>query len=242
LTAPLLIAGTGGFGNPNRPNLPGLDAFTGEVLHASQYRGPGRFAGQHVVIVGAGISAVQIGVELARHARVTLATRSPVSYVPQRPLGRDIHFWFTTLGIDHLPIGPQLRSKPTVPVFDTGTYRTAINADRPRRAPLFTDIDGTRVTWADGHSEQVDTIVLATGYRADLGYLTELGALDPTGAPQQLRGLSTTHPGLGYVGLEWQRSLASASLRGVGRDADYVTSRLLRRTSDRTRCCAALRS
>jgi hypothetical protein len=74
------------------------------------------------------------------------------------------------------------------------------------------------------------------------GNSAELGALDPTGAPEQLRGLSCTHPGLGYVGLEWQRSLASASLRDVGRDADYVTSRLLRRTSDRTRCCAALRS
>jgi hypothetical protein len=59
-------------------------------------------------------------------------------------------------------------------------------------------------------------------------------------APQHLRGLSTTHPGLGYVGLEWQRSLASASLRGVGRDADYVIRRLVRPTSDRTRFCAAL--
>jgi putative flavoprotein involved in K+ transport len=194
------------------------------------------------VIVGAGNSAVQIGVELARHARVTLATRSPVTYVPQRPLGRDVHFWFTVLGIDHLPIGPQLRAKPTVPVFDTGTYRAAVNADRPRRVALFTGIDGNRVTWADGRSEQVDTILLATGYRRDLGYLAELGAVNPAGAPQHLRGLSTTHPGLGYVGLEWQRSLASASLRGVGRDADYVIRRLVRPTSDHTRFCAALGS
>ncbi|MCH6165234.1 flavin-containing monooxygenase [Pseudonocardia alaniniphila] len=242
LTTPLLIAATGGFGNPYRPPLPGLDAFTGEILHASEYRSPDRFAGQHVVIVGAGNSAVQIGVELAHHARVTLATRNAVTFVPQRPLGRDLHYWFTAFGIDHLPIGPQLRNKPTVPVFDTGAYRSAINADQPRRVPLFTDVDGARVTWPDGHSEHVDTILLATGYRPDLGYLAKLGALDRTGAPQQLRGLSTTHPGLGYVGIEWQRSLASASLRGVGRDADYVTAHLLRRVNVRARCCAALRS
>jgi putative flavoprotein involved in K+ transport len=238
LTAPLLIAATGGFGNPYRPPLPGLDAFTGEVLHAGRYRSPERFAGQHVVIVGAGNSAAQIAVELARHARVTLTTRAPVKYAGQRPLGRDIHFWSTTLGFDHLPIGPLLRTKPAVPVVDDGRYRHAIEAGRPPRRPMFTGIEGSEVTWSDGQRENVDTILLATGYRPDLRYLAPLGALDATGAPRQERGLSCSHRGLGYVGLEWQRSLASATLRGVGRDAGYVTGRLLRRVGDRSRCCA----
>ena len=239
LTTPLLVAATGGFGNPYRPPLPGVDAFTGKVLHAGEYRVPDEFAGQHVVVVGAGNSAAQIAVELARHTRVTLATRAPVRYATQRPLGRDIHFWSTALGFDHLPIGPLLRTTPAVPVVDDGTYRTALEAGRPPRRPMFTGIDGNQVTWPDGHREHVDTILLATGYRPDLPYLTRLGALDPTGAPRQSRGLSCTHPGLGYVGLEWQRSLASATLRGVGRDAAYVTARLLRLASGRTRCCAA---
>jgi putative flavoprotein involved in K+ transport len=243
LSAPLLIAATGGFGNPYRPALPGLDAFTGEVLHASEYCSPDRFAGQHVVVVGAGNSAAQIAVELARRTRVTLATRNPVTFATQRPFGRDIHFWSTALGIDHLPIGPLLRTEPAVPVLDDGTYRAAIGAGRPPRRPMFSGIDGNQVTWDDGTTEHVDTILLATGYRPDLGYLaTAEGALDPTGAPLQERGLSCTHPGLGYVGLEWQRSLASATLRGVGRDAGYVTGRLLRRTSAPSRCCAAVRT
>jgi len=242
LTTPLLIAATGGFGKPYRPNLPGLDGFAGEVLHASQYRTPERFAGQHVLIVGAGNSAAQIAVELARHTRVTLATRNPVKYAPQRPLGRDIHVWSTRLGIDHLPIGPLLRTKPAVPVLDTGTYRTAINAGRPPRRTMFTAIDGHQVTWPAGRQEHVDSVLLATGYRPDLAYLDPLGALDPAGAPRHLRGLSTTHPGLAYVGLEWQRSLASATLRGVGRDADYVTAKLVRHASGRTQCCAPLRT
>ncbi|WP_436849451.1 hypothetical protein [Streptomyces massasporeus] len=33
-------------------------------------------------------------------------------------------------------------------------------------------------------------------------------------------------PGLAFVGLEWQRSLSSNSLRGVGRDAERITRRL----------------
>jgi putative flavoprotein involved in K+ transport len=241
LTAPLLIAATGGFSTPHRPALPGLDRFAGEVLHAAEYRSPQRFAGQHVVVVGARNSAVQIAVELARHARVTLATRAPITYAPQRLLGRDAHFWSAVVGYDHLPIGHLLRTKPGIPVVDDGTYRAAIDAGRPPRRPMFTQIDGNQVTWPDGHREHVDIILLATGYRPDLGYLAPLGALDPTGAPRQSRGLSCTHPGLGYVGLEWQRSFASATLRGVGRDADYATTRLLRRTATDSRCCAALR-
>jgi putative flavoprotein involved in K+ transport len=88
---------------------------------------------------------------------------------------------------------------------------------------MFTTIDGDTVTWPDGASEHVDTILLATGYRPALSYLDR--------AEQGHRtGTSTVHPGLGYVGLEWQRSFASATLRGVGRDARYVVRRLLRRT------------
>jgi putative flavoprotein involved in K+ transport len=235
LTAPIVIAATGGFANPHRPDLPGLAGFTGEVLHAAEYRSPQGFADQHVVVVGAGNSAAQIAVELATHTRVTLATRSPVRFRAQRPLGRDIHFWSAALGLDHLPIGPLLHSKPPVPVIDSGSYRAAITAGRPPRRELFTDIDGDTLVWADEQRERVDTILLATGYRPAVDYLAPLGALDADGRPRQQRGLSTTHPGLGYVGLEWQRSLASATVRGVARDAAYVVERLRRRATSRIR-------
>ncbi len=235
LVTPMMIAATGGFGNPHRPALPGLAGFTGEVLHAADYRSPQRFAGRHVVVAGAGNSAVQIAVDLATHSRVTLATRNPVRYATQRPLGRDIHFWSTALGIDHLPVGPLLRDKPGVPVLDQGVYRAAVEAGRPPRRALFTAIEGDTVVWAGGEREHVDAILLATGYRPALDYLAPLDALDAEGWPRQSRGLSTSHPGLGYVGLEWQRSLASATLRGVGRDARYVVDRLVRAPR---RCCA----
>lgn len=225
--AHIVIAATGGFGRPHWPELPGLDAFTGTVLHAGEYREPSAFVDQRVVVVGAGNSAVQIAVELARHAQVTLASRAPVKFAPQRPLGRDLHFWLAVTGFDVLPIGHLARSVPAFPVTDTGIYRSAIEAGRPGRRPLFSSIEGSEVSWSDGTREHVDTIILATGYRPEVGYLEVLGALDPRGRPLQSRGLSATHRGLGFVGLEWQRSLASATLRGVGRDAEYVAHRLL---------------
>lgn len=196
------------------------------MLHAADYRSPHSFTGQRIVVVGAGNSAVQIAVELAEHAHVTLATRNPIRYATQRPFGRDLHFWLTVSGLDGLPVGPLLRRHPTVPVLDGGVFHQAVISGRPDRRPSFTACNGTEITWSDARREHVDTILLATGYRPDLEYLRPLGALSPKGLPLHTRGISTTHAGLGYVGLEWQRGLASATLRGVGRDARHVVARL----------------
>ncbi|MFD5474574.1 flavin-containing monooxygenase [Streptomyces sp. NPDC127105] len=219
LAARAVIAATGTFGCPHRPDLPGLETYTGTLLHAADHRTSEPFAGQRVVVVGAGNSAVQIATELAGRARATVATRHPVRFARQRTLGRDLHWWLARTGLDALPAGRFHSTPPTQPVIDNGRYRTAVTSGQPDRRPVFTGIDGAKVTWADGTTEEVDAIVLATGYRPDLGYLTPLGALDSTGHPRHREGMSLTHPGLAYVGLEWQRSLSSNSLRGVGRDA-----------------------
>ncbi|MFD4354294.1 hypothetical protein ACFWPX_17195 [Nocardia sp. NPDC058518] len=55
--------------------------------------------------------------------------------------------------------------------------------------------------------------------------LSDLGAL-VNGYPLHRAGVSTTHPGLVYVGLEFQRSFSSNTLRGVHRDAEHITTAL----------------
>lgn len=115
---------------------------------------------------------------------------------------------------------------------------------------MFTRLDGNGVVWPDGTRERVDAVILATGYRPDLGYLAPTGALDPDGRPLHRGGVSATVPGVGYVGLDYQRAIASATVRGVGRAARYVTRRLIaqragaasgpRLRARRGRCCAAL--
>lgn len=234
VTAGLAVAATGAFGRPHLPHLPGQERFTGQIVHAADYARPGPFAGQRIVVVGAANSAVQIGVELAAHAHVTLATRHAIKFTPARPLGRDVHFWSALSGIDHLPLGHLLTSPPRQPVNDPGGLREAIEHGQPDQRAMFRTLDRAGVRWADGSREDVDTLILATGYRPNLTYLHDLGALAPDGGPRQRRGLSLTHSGLGYVGLEWQRSFASATLRGVGRDAEYVARHLLRAASGRT--------
>ena len=86
---------------------------------------------------------------------------------------------------------------------------------------MLTALDGEHVIWSDGTREVVDTVVFATGYRPHLHYLDALGALTD-GLPRHAGGISTTHPGLAYLGIEFQRSYASNTLRGVHRDAEFI--------------------
>ncbi|GAA2833400.1 flavin-containing monooxygenase [Nonomuraea rubra] len=225
LTAPRLIAATGSFARPHRPALTGQDGFTGQILHAAGYRHPQQVAGRRVIVVGAGNSAVQIAYELADHARVTLASRAPIRFLPQRPLGRDVHHWFRLTGFDRLPLRRAERP-PSQPVLDHGRYRAALRSGRLERRAMFTRLDGDEVIWTGGDREHADVILLATGYRPALDWLARLGALTGDGRPRQRGGLSSTHRGLGFVGLEWQRTPASNSLRGVGADARHLLRKL----------------
>jgi hypothetical protein len=113
----LVVAAGGGFSRPYRPALPGLDTFTGRVLHSAEYRQPAPFVGGRVVVVGGGNSAVQIAVELAQVATVSISTRGRLRWQPQRILGRDFHWWLAHTGLDTSALGPRL-VKGGVPVID----------------------------------------------------------------------------------------------------------------------------
>jgi putative flavoprotein involved in K+ transport len=223
-----VIAATGSFHRPFIPEVAGREDFQGRVVHSFQYRSPESFQGQRVVVVGAGNSAVQIAVELANTAKVTLATREPVKFKPQVILGKDIHFWARLTGLDTLPLGYWKQVGKAVGVLDTGIYQAALAAGKPDTRPMFTHFTVNGVVWADGSEEAVDAVVFATGYRPGVAYLSGLGALDEAGRPLQRGGVSLNVPGLYYVGLSGQRSIASATLRGVGADAAHILSHLRR--------------
>jgi putative flavoprotein involved in K+ transport len=221
-----VVAATGSFGNPYVPALPGQYHFTGRLLHVAGYRSPHQHAGERVVVVGGGNSAVQVGYELAQVATVTLATLHPVTFHPQRRGGQDLHYWLETSGFDLLPPEWLRHCLGDHWVVDTGKYRHALETGQMDRRPMFTGFGADRVVWPDGTSEKVDTVVFATGYRPHLDYLNPIGALDGGGMPLRSGGISATHPGLVYLGLEFQRSFSSNTLRGVHRDAGHVVAPL----------------
>jgi Pyridine nucleotide-disulphide oxidoreductase len=60
IAARQVVVATGYEHTPKVPDWPGLDTFTGDVLHSSQYRNPDPFVGKRVLVVGAGSSAMEI--------------------------------------------------------------------------------------------------------------------------------------------------------------------------------------
>lgn len=224
LAARKLIVATGAFGAPHIPQIEGHATFSGTILHSSDYLRPRPFRGQRVVIVGAGNSAVHIAAELTEEARVTLAIRDRIKFLPQTYFGKDVHWWFDKLRLNQR----NLFSDHGVPVIDDGRLRRAIREGRPQTRPMFKAFSGEDVIWSDGSREKIDQVIFATGFRAALGLLRGIGALAPDGHPFHARGVSTTLPGLGFVGLSGQSGFASATLRGAGPDARRVVDQLLK--------------
>lgn len=227
LSASGVVAASGSFSNPHRPRFPGEGSFTGELSHVAEYRNPTPYAGTRVIVVGAGDSAAQVANELAPIATVTVASRHPLRFIPQRLGDKDVHYWLRETGFDTLPAVWLRTITGGSVVTDSVGFERTLAEGRVDRRPMFTALDEGRVVWSDGQREPVDAIVLATGYRPSLDYLRELGALTEPGAPLHAGGFSSTHPGLVYVGLEFQRSYASNTLRGVSEDASAVIAPLV---------------
>jgi putative flavoprotein involved in K+ transport len=101
---------------------------------------------------------------------------------------------------------------------------------------MFLRFTESGVVWPDGTEEAVDSVIFATGFRPRSPYLAELGALGAGGQVLHRGGISTVVRGLYFVGLSGQRTFASATLRGVGPDADRVV-RHLRRHLPSEVCC-----
>jgi putative flavoprotein involved in K+ transport len=227
LEASGIVAASGSFSNPYRPVFPGQSSFTGRVSHVAEYRNPSPYKGMRVVVVGAGDSAAQVANELARVADVTIAARHPLRFIPQRIAGHDVHYWLGQTGFDSLPAPWLGKISGGSLITDSVGLRQSLADGLLDVRPMFAALDRDEVVWSEHDREPVDAIILATGYRPSLDYLRELGALDAFGAPLHVGGVSTTHLGLVYVGLEYQRSFASNTLRGVRADAASVAAPLV---------------
>ncbi|MCS4277419.1 trimethylamine monooxygenase [Mycetocola sp. BIGb0189] len=73
-----IIVASGHFSFPNVPDFDGLENFTGEVMHAHDFRGAERLAGKRVLMIGASYSAEDIGMQAHKMGAelVTLSYRS----------------------------------------------------------------------------------------------------------------------------------------------------------------------
>src|SRR5690606_16841451 len=64
-----LVNATGTWKTPRCPHYPGWEKFRGRQLHTAEYKNASEFRGMHVLIVGGGISAIQLLGEISELTR-----------------------------------------------------------------------------------------------------------------------------------------------------------------------------
>lgn len=178
LSARGLINATGTWEKPFIPWYQGAETFRGRQLHTKDFRNGEEFAGQHVVIVGGGISAVQLLDEISLVTSTTWVTR-------RKPEFRDGDFGPEAGRAAVAMVEDRVRAglPPGSVVSVTGLLlNDRLKAARDRgaleRLPMFAEIVPDGVKWADGSFVRADVILWATGFRSALDHL----------APLRLRG------------------------------------------------------
>ena len=176
-----LINATGTWESPFIPDIAGRELFRGRQLHTQNFRTADEFRGQRVLIVGGGISAIQLLDEISLVTETIWVTR-------REPEFRDGPFDPEAGRAAVALVEARVRAglPPNSVVSVTGLRWTPrIEAMRDRgvlkRQPMFSEITDDGVRWADGRELAVDAIVWCTGFRSALDHLAPLGLREPTG-------------------------------------------------------------
>ena len=223
-----IINATGTWESPYVPVYPGADRFEGRQLHTKDYRTAEDFSGKHVVIVGAGISAIQLLDEISRVTTTTWVTRRPPEF-RDGPFDEEAGRAAVKLVEERVRRGLPPRSVVSV----TGLPVTpAIEAMRERgvlhRLPMFSDIIEDGVRWPDGTVVHADVILWCTGFRSSLDHLAPLMLREADGGIVMTGRLATQvakDPRVHLVGYGPSASTIGASRAG-GAAASELMGRL----------------
>ncbi len=213
-------------------------------LHSSEYHNPEQITTQSVLLVGSGSSGVQICSILGQSGRfdqLHLAV-SNVMVLPDRVLGIQTHRLLHFFGLFDIRNNSLLGK---VMYSGLETQGDPIMRPTPRDfARLygvqlygkFTGAEGSVLHFSDGKTLDTEdlTIIWCTGFRGDYSFIqtqNREATFDASGYPKHDRGVIDAAPGLYFVGLRYQHTVASHDLYGVGKDAKYVAEHIYRSRS-----------
>lgn len=196
-------------------------------MHSIEVRREHVASARRLLVVGAGASAADVlGNWRAVHRagdRAWIAARSPIHAMPSSLFGIDLHWWVWPFErLPGRPFGPWL------------SPRDAMWGKRILRAIRDGEIEQVRVAryeqgsveLTEGGRIEPDLIVFATGFTHDTRHLGALVDRDPAGWPIARRCEAVRTPGLYVLGSRFARTIASAFLRGIVRDAEYIAKRI----------------
>ena len=233
-----VVVATGGFGRtPRVPAFADLLDPSIRQLHSSEYRRPSQLADGPVLVVGASHSGCDIAFDAApTHPTILCGPDGGEIPVPvSSPLAKVV-FAGIVLSWNHV----LTRSNP-LGRRAVGEFRN--HGALPRLRVRATDLAGRGVERVQGRVTgvrdgrpviddervvNVSTVVWATGFRQDFGWI-DLPVLGPDGWPAEYRGEVEAAPGLFFCGLCFQYAAASMTIHGAGRDAAHVAGLIARR-------------
>jgi cation diffusion facilitator CzcD-associated flavoprotein CzcO len=218
-----VVNATGTWGAPYVPFYRGVSDFSGPQRHYADYRGPADFAGQRVLVVGGGASAIHVLAELPDAYWVT--RREPVfhdaSFAFTEEYGREV----VARVAERVEAGLPPRSVVSV----TGLGYTALTGRAMERGalvrhPMFDRLVPGGAMWG-GHFEPFDAIIWATGFRAALSHLAPLRLREPGGGIRVRGTRVVREPRLHLVG--YGPSASTVGANRAGRAAVHELAALL---------------
>jgi putative flavoprotein involved in K+ transport len=249
LRAAEVVVATGYNHTPKLPDWPGLEGFTGELIHAAEYRNGEPYTGRDVLVVGAGNTGAEIAVDLVEHGarRVRLAFRTP-PHIVRRSLATQVSsvlFRYAPTAIAD-PVGKLVRrltvpdlsgrglpapghgspgiytraKRGEIPILDVGLI-DAVQAGQVEPVRAVTAFDRATVKLADGSAIEPEAVIVATGYVRGLKpLLGGLGVLAADGRPA-VHGAAThpAAPGMRFIGYT---NPISGMFREIGIDARRI--------------------
>ncbi|MCU1384472.1 MAG: NAD(P)/FAD-dependent oxidoreductase [Acidobacteria bacterium] len=243
----VVVIATGQYRRPMIPVWPGRESYGGRLVHSAAYSNAAPYAGQRVLVVGAGNSGAEIATDLAEHgaASVAISVRTPPPIVPRDPFGMPVQRTsillsalppaianrlgqvtarlvigdLTRYGMPHGTFAPY--STRRVPLIDVG-FVDALKRRRVTVRPAVERLTSEGAVFIDRSREPFDAIVAATGFVTGLESILDApGALNAHGEPRGLSGEPTPYAGLYFVGF-------THSLRGHLFEANLASRRLAR--------------
>ncbi len=180
--ADVVVNATGTWDRPYWPWYRGRDVFAGRQLHTHDFRSAAEFAGQRVLVVGGGTSAVQFLLQLADARAATVwSTRRPATFTRRAfdpEWGREVEAEVSGRTSAGLPPASvvSVTGLPLTPQYQAGIDAGILVS----RGPLA-ELREHSAVLADGSEEPVDAVLWATGFRAALDHLAPLHLREPGG-------------------------------------------------------------
>ena len=222
-SAPRVVIATGYNKHQHLPDWPGLDTYTGDLIHSGNYKNADPYVGKNVLVVGTGNSGAEICVDLiesgAKHVQMSVRTPPTVLLRDNNGMpGQAFGVLFRRMPVAMMDRAWPLIQKTAVgdlseyglPLPPPGAYSKFLRDDvtpildvglvemlKQRKVEIVAAVErfeGADVVLADGTRIQPDAVIAGTGFTRGLEPLVgDLDLIEPVKGRPIVHG-AETHP------------------------------------------------